>query len=330
MAAEQLVEVWRGDILECTHAGHAVVCNAAGEIVESWGDPDTVILPRSSAKMLQALSWVETGAADRAGLTDAHLAVACASHEGEAIHTDLVRRWLGDLGMSEGDLRCGVQSPWNRDLRNEMIREDAPLCQIHNNCSGKHAGFLTAMGTFGGDAEYTEVDHPVQQAVKANFEEVTELASPGFGVDGCSAPNYATTVKGMAHAMAKFANASEDGDARERGMARLTRAMASHPALVAGTGRACTELMEAAGGRIALKFGAEANYVAILPEQGLGISLKITDGATRGCEAVIAALLVRLGVLEADHPAVQKRMNVPMFSRRGIPAGRVVPVAGLR
>ena len=128
-----------------------------------------------------------------------------------------------------------------------------------------------------------------------------------------------------------FAAADVDSsDKRESGAARLRQAMIAFPHLVAGDGRACTELMEAAGGRIALKFGAEANYVAILPEQGLGISLKIADGATRGCEAVIAALLVRLGVLDADHPAVQKRMNVTMFSRRGIPAGRVVPVAGLR
>ncbi len=328
--AEQLVEVWRGDILECTHAGHVVVCNAEGEVVESWGDPDAVILPRSSAKMLQALPWVESGAAERAGLTDAHLAVACASHEGEAIHTDLVRSWLSDLGLGEDDLRCGVQSPWNRDVRNGMIREGASLCQIHNNCSGKHAGFLTMSSETGGGAEYVEIDHPVQKAVKTTFEELTGLDSPGFGIDGCSAPNFATTVTGMACAMAKFAAASEDGGARDRAMHRLTHAMAAHPDLVAGTGRACTELMKAAEGRIALKFGAEGNYVAILPEQGLGISLKIADGATRGCEAVIAALLVRLGVLEADHLAVQKRMNPQIKSRRGIPAGRIVPVAGLR
>lgn len=329
-AAELLAEVWRGDILECTHSGHAVICDAAGDIVASWGNPDAVILPRSSAKMLQALPWVESGAAERAGLTDAHLAIACASHEGQAMHTELVARWLQDLGLSESDLRCGNQSPWNRDVRNAMIREDAPLCQLHNNCSGKHAGFLTMMKDTGTGPDYVAIDHPVQAIVKSTFEEVTGLASPGYGIDGCAAPNFPTSVAGMARAMARFAAAREDGDARARAMARLTRAMSGHPELVAGTGRACTELMTVAGGQAALKFGAEGNYVAILPEQGLGIALKVTDGATRGCEAAIAALLVRLGVVAADDPLVAKRMDAPLRNRRGEIVGKVRAADSLR
>ena len=170
-------------------------------------------------------------------------------------------------------------------------------------------------------AEYVEIDHPLQQAIRAATEETTGETVAGWGVDGCSAPNFAMSIGGMARAMAKFATAREGHGARESAMHRLTRAMAANPELVAGEGRACTELMRAMGGRVALKTGAEAVFVAILPEQGLGIALKVVDGGTRAAEAAIAALLVRAGMLEADHPATRKRLNTVQTNWRGIETG---------
>jgi len=138
-----MAEVWRGEILESVHYGHAVVCDSSGQIVQAWGDPDAVILPRSSCKMIQALPLVESGAADAIGLDQEHLALACASHRAAAIHTDIVRRWLSDLDLNDSDLICGPQVPRDAVAENAMIRaKDAP-CRYHNNCSGKHAGFLT-------------------------------------------------------------------------------------------------------------------------------------------------------------------------------------------
>ena len=151
-------------------------------------------------------------------------------------------------------------------------------------------------------SEYTEVDHPLQRAIRAATEEVTGETVAGYGIDGCSAPNFAMSVRGLARAMAAFAAASEDGNTRERAMARLRKAMALHPELVAGEGRACTELMRAMGGRASIKTGAEAVFVAMLPEQKLGIALKIEDGNGRASEAVIVALLAKLGVLDARAP----------------------------
>ncbi len=323
-----LVEVWRGDLLECLHQGHAVVCDDAGQIVEAWGDPTALIYPRSSCKMVQALPLLESGAG--AHLSDEQLALACASHNGAAIHTDRVQAWLGDLGLTDDDFRCGPQMPNDKDARYGLIRAFEEPCQVHNNCSGKHAGFLTLSKHLGAGPDYDQIDHPVQQACKAAFEEVTQETSPMFGIDGCSAPNHACTLHGLARAMAFFASAHDRSDARSQAAVRLTRAMGAFPELVAGETRACTELMRAMDGKVAIKTGAEGVFIAIIPEMRLGIALKIADGATRASECIIAAILVRLGVLDAAHPATVARMQPPIHNRRDIVTGQIRPVAALR
>ncbi len=325
-AAIPMVELWRGGRLESAHAGHAVVCGPGGTIIEAWGDPAVVIFPRSSCKMLQALPMVESGAA--AGLSEAQVALSCASHQGAALHTRMVARWLADLGLGEADLRCGAHEPYDRDERDRLIRAHERPCQFHNNCSGKHAGFVHMNRHIGGDAEYVAPDHPLQRAIAQAFDEVTGETSPGYGIDGCSAPNFATSLHGLARAMAAFAGATGEGDARDRAMFRLTRAMAAFPELVAGEGRACTELMRAMGGRVAIKTGAEAVFVAIVPEKRLGVAVKIADGASRASEAAIAALLVRLGVLDRDHPATRKRLDAPQVNWRGLRTGELRLSAG--
>ncbi|MEP5153313.1 asparaginase [Planktotalea sp.] len=328
-APAPLAEIWRGEFLESVHMGHAVICDGAGQIVEAWGNAEEIVLPRSSSKMIQALPLITSGAADLAGLSTEQLSLACASHDGAAIHTDRVSRWLDDLELSEGDLRCGPQMPNDEPAKTNLIKTDKSPCQIHNNCSGKHAGFLTLNKHLGAGPEYIDPAHELQKACLDAFEETTMVTSPGFGIDGCSAPNHATTLHGMARAMGFFASAHTRSDTVSSAAARLTEAMALHPELVAGETRACTELMRAMGGRVAIKTGAEAFYVAILPEQQLGIALKVMDGATRGAECAIAALLVRLGVLDAQHPATLKRMNAPITNWRGVHTGYIRSAAGL-
>ena len=237
--------------------------------------------------------------------------------------------WLDSLGLSDSDFRCGPQWPQDIPARNEIIRAHAAPCQIHNNCSGKHAGFLTLNRHIGGDADYELVDHPVQQACKAAFEEVTGETSPGYGIDGCSAPNFATSVHGLARAMSFFATAHDRSDARSKAAVRLRDAMGAFPELVAGETRACTDLMRAMGGKVAIKTGAEGVFVAIIPEKRLGVALKIADGTTRASEAAIAAILVKLGVLDADHPATQARMVPEIRNWRGTLCGRITPAAAL-
>lgn len=319
MSAVDLVELWRGGLPESIHRGHAVVWDRGG-LVEAWGDPDAVIFPRSSCKMIQSLPLIESGAADAAGLGSEQLALACASHQGARMHVDRVEAWLAGLGLAETDLRCGAHVPHDPVESRRLTCSDERPCQLHNNCSGKHAGFLTWTRHHRAGPEYHQPDHPLQQAVRAAFEEVTAEPSPGYGIDGCSAPNFATSVAGLARAMAGFAAAaSGDGQGvRDRAMRRLTQAMTAHPELVSGEGRACAELMRAMGGRAAVKTGAEAVFVAIVSERGMGIALKIMDGATRASEAAITALLVRHGLLDPADPVVGKYLTDPLRNWNGI------------
>ncbi len=328
--AVDLVEVIRGPFAESVHRGHAVVVTPSGEVVAAWGDPEAVVLPRSSSKILQAMAMVESGAAARAGLGSEHLALACASHEGAAVHTGRVAVWLSGLGLGEADLRCGAHDPGDPAALADLHARGAAPCQLHNNCSGKHAGFLTLNRDIGGDPDYVAPAHPVQQAARAVFEEMTGATSPGFGIDGCSAPNFAGTLRGIATAMARIAAAETAlTGARRSGAIALRDAMAAHPVLVAGEGRACTELMTAMGGRAMIKTGAEGFFVAMLPGRGLGVAIKILDGATRGAEGVMAALLVRLGVADPDHPLVAKRLRPALVNRAGRVTGMLRPTHAL-
>lgn len=324
-----LVEIHRGPVLESVHRGHAVITDTAGRIVECWGDPDAVVLPRSAVKMIQALPLIASGAAQAAGLTDRHLALACASHQGAPLHVDAVDAWLADLRLDDGALVCGPQSSRDRALRHAMIKADQPPRRVHNNCSGKHAGFLTLSRHLGGAADYTDPAHPVQRAVFDAFETVGGRPITQFGIDGCSAPNPAMTMTSLGRAMGWFAGAQTRGDALSAAGARLVTAMIRHPDLVAGDGRACTLLMRAAGGAAALKTGAEGVFIAILPGRGLGVAVKIADGATRAAECAIAAILVRLGVLDKDHPDVARFLAPPVTNWDGLVTGHIAPAPAL-
>jgi len=321
MTAVAMAELWRGGRMESRHLGHAVVWHAQGGLVETWGDAGAMIYPRSSCKMIQALPLMESGAG--AQLKPEQIALACASHQGAALHVQAVTRWLADMEMSEADLRCGCHEPSDITERNRLIRAGEAPCQIHNNCSGKHTGFLMMNRHLRGDAEYVDPAHPLQRAIAQAHEEVTGETSPGYGIDGCSAPNFATSLTGLARAMAAFAGATGEGDARDRAMFTLTRAMAAHPEYVAGEGRACTELMRAMDHKVTIKTGAEAVFIAIAPQKKLGMAVKIADGNSRASEAAISALLVRHGLLDAAHPAAQKRLNPVQKNWRGMETGDI-------
>ncbi|WP_416914774.1 MAG: asparaginase [Roseicyclus sp.] len=320
-AAERLVEVWRGDFCESVHHGHVAVWHADSGLIWGLGDVDGTILPRSSSKMVQALPLIESGAADAHGLTPEHLALACASHQGAAIHTDRVARWLSDLGLSEADLRCGVQWPSDEPARDDLICTKCGPGQRHNNCSGKHSGFLTLTKHLHAGPEYIDPDHPVQRAVRAAWEDVTDETTPGYGIDGCSAPNFASSLKGFARALAMFAAARDGADTRRNAMVRLREAMMAHPELVAGEGRACTRLMRVMGQRAAIKTGAEAVFAAIIPERRIGVALKISDGTTRASEAAITQILSALGVLDAQDPVALTYRHGPIRNWRGTETG---------
>lgn len=318
MPAFEMVELWRGELREGGHRGHAVIHDGR-DIIAAWGDPEAVIFPRSSCKMIQALPMLESGAADAIGLGPEQLALSCASHNGGMLHVEKVRIWLDGMGLAENDLRCGCHRPWDKTEARRLSCANYAPDQLHNNCSGKHAGFLTWTRHARAGSEYVETDHPLQLAIRQATAEVTGEEPAGVGIDGCSAPNFAGSITGLARAMAAFAQPG--GDTRGQAMGRLVQAMCTYPELVAGEGRACTDLMRAMNGCVAVKTGAEAVYIAIIPERKLGVAVKIEDGSTRASEAAITALLVHLGVLDKDHPVVGRLLTNPMKNWRGLEVG---------
>jgi L-asparaginase II len=323
MSAIPMVEIWRGDLAEEVHRGHAVIARADGSVEMAWGDTEALIYPRSSCKILQALPLVESGAADAAGLTDRHLALACASHSGAAMHTTLVADWIAAIGRRESDLRCGAHAPIDAVARDDLVRRGKPPCQFHNNCSGKHAGFLTLAGHLGAGPDYVAIDHPVQKAARTAFEEMTGTGAEGWGIDGCSAPNFVTSVRGLAIAMARVASASSGSSLRHGAATRLAEAMRAHPELVSGVGRSCAALARASDGRAIVKIGGSDVYTAILPESGSGIAIKIVDGSQQAVQAALAALLVRSGVLDPTHPTARTYLDGPLRNWRGLEVGHI-------
>lgn len=303
MQFQRMIEVTRGDHVESIHDGAAVICDGAGRIVAQWGAPEQAIYPRSAAKMIQALPLITSGAADKAALSPRHLALACASHSGAPTHTSQVSDWLSALDLSEPDLRCGAHLPLGEAEQRALLRDDHSPGQLHNNCSGKHAGFLTLNRHLGAGPEYIEPDHPVQVAVEDAIASTTQEPTQGWAPDGCSAPNFRSSLHGIARAMAFFATAQDRDDTTSKAAQRLRDAMITHPDLVAGEGRACTALMRACKGGAALKTGAEGVYVAMLPQLGWGVALKIADGSTRAAECAVAAILSATGTLPAGSQA---------------------------
>lgn len=325
-----LVEVTRGGLVESVHRGAVAIARAERTSVFRLGDVDVPIYPRSSLKPIQALPLVESGAADSFGLSDEEIALACASHSGEPMHTSRVAAWLTKINCTEGDLACGPHPVRYEPVWTEMVRHGDRPTRIHNNCSGKHTGFLTVARHWNVATEgYEQHGHPVQHAVAKALGELaghrTELP---WGVDGCAAPNFALPISSFAQALAKLADPSTLAESRANAARRIVRAMIAHPELVAGTDRSDTILMRAGAGRVATKAGAEGFYAAVIPEAGLGIALKIDDGAGRAAETAMAAILDKLGLL-GDDRAARDLIRAPVFNTRNAVVGERRPAPAL-
>ncbi|MFP5578565.1 MAG: asparaginase [Acidimicrobiia bacterium] len=299
------VELRRGPHVESRHVVHAAVTDVAGTLVRSWGDPDRLTHPRSAVKPLQALPLVETGAADAFGLESVELALACSSHNGEPGHVAAVEAWLARIGCTVADLECGVERV-HLDL-------DPTATAAWNNCSGKHAGFLTVARHIGVDpAGYIRPGHPVQELVRAALAETTRTAlDPAeAGVDGCGIPVHPVPLHAIATAAAGFATPSEWPPARGDAAHRLAAAMVAQPWFVAGTGRLCTDLLAAATGDVLVKYGAEGVQLAALPRLGLGIAVKVEDGSRPASEVALGHVLAEVeGQDRADVFDLRRRIT---------------------
>jgi L-asparaginase II len=325
-----LVEVTRGDLVESIHRGAIAIVDAAGTVRFALGDIATPVYSRSSLKPIQAIPLVESGAAEAFGLSDEEIALACASHSGEPMHTERVAAWLARIGLGEGDLACGAHASRYEPLAEAMIREGRKPTRVFNNCSGKHTGFLTVARHWDiATAGYERADHPVQRAVAAALRELSGATDMPWGIDGCTAPNFAISLSAFARAAAKMATPDDTMPApRVAAARRIIAAMIQHPELMSGTGRACATLIRACGGRAAVKAGAEGFYAAWIPAKGLGVAIKIDDGAGRAAETAIAAVLDQLDLLAPD-PKARALLCAPVLNTRGTVVGERRPAAAL-
>lgn len=325
-----LVEVVRGRVVESVHHGAVVVCDANGDLVYGCGEIHRPVFPRSAVKPLQALPLVETGAADRFGLGETELALACASHSGEAHHVAAVQDWLTRLGLTETDLECGGHPPLDAAAARALAASGGPPSPLYNNCSGKHAGMLTTARHLGEPTRgYIGVDHPVQRRIAQVLAEMTDSPADHtpWATDGCGIPTYALPLSGVAVAMARLADPTGLGETRRQAVLRLRAAMAARPDLVAGSGRLCTEVMRIAPS-VLIKGGAEGVYAAVFPKRGLGVALKIADGAGRAAEVAILAVLRHLGAFTAEEEEhLRQRSEPPLVNAAGTVVGHLRPAA---
>jgi L-asparaginase II len=331
MSNPVLVEVLRGPLVESRHTGAVAVVDADGGRALALGEVELPVFPRSAVKALQALPLVESGAADRFGLGPQMLALACASHSGEPGHVATATRMLTLAGLDAGALKCGAHWPIHQPSGQALARAGGTASALHNNCSGKHAGFLCVSCALGAEPKhYTELDHPVQRSVRSVLEDLTGaiLSKEVCAIDGCSVPTWAMSLDALAQGFARFGSGVGLSSDRAKAAARIRAACAAHPWHVAGTGRFCTEIMSRFGARVFVKTGAEGVYCAALPEQGLGIAVKCDDGAGRAAEVVMATLLARF-LPDADAVALEPFVRPVMRNWRGLEVGTIWPAPAL-
>ena len=324
---ELLVEVTRNGTVESRHFGAAVVCDFKGNIVESWGNVDQLIFPRSALKPMLAIDVVESGASDHFNLDDAELSLACASHQGEEMHEKKVVAWLNRLGLNQNHLACGAVLPDDEPSAHKLLASGQPGCRAHHNCSGKHSGFLTTALHLDMSLEnYHMIDHPVQKLSMDTLSDVVgvDLQKYPMGVDGCGFPAPTIPLVSLGRAIARFANPEQLSNHRAMAIHRLQEALIREPLFAAGHGTVVSELNKITKGAVIAKTGAEGVLIAAIPERGLGIALKVADGSARARPTALLAILDHLGALsqiEIDELRVHRTPQV--INSQGLIVGEI-------
>jgi L-asparaginase II len=318
--AEVRVEVVRGEIVESVHVGHVAMADAHGRLLKAGGEPETVTFYRSVAKPFQTMALILSGAVDAFGFGPEEIAIVTSSHNGERVHTEAVTRILDRIGLDASALMCGAHAPWDRETAEALTGPPSPL---HSNCSGKHAGMLAEARHLGLDLSYLDLEHPVQQRVLDVLTVMTgrRREEIGVAVDGCGVPSFAVPVASMAASYARLAAPAALPGTYQDAAQRVVAAVTQHPYLVAGRGRFDTDLMQATGGRILSKSGAEGVAAVAVPSLGIGIAFKVADGQSRALPPIMTAVLRQEGLIDADEAA-----RLEPYAHPAVPnvAGRVV------
>ncbi len=329
-----LVKTYRGPLEDLFHTGHIAVVNSAGKLLFCCGDPDRVCYARSSAKPIQALCVLESGAAEKFGLDDQDIALFCASHNGEPMHIQAVRQALAKAGLDESYLQCGVHYPLYEPEADRMKAEGIQPSQIHCNCSGKHTGMLVTASALGEELDsYYKPEHPAQRRIKEMIGLICQYDPEKIilGTDGCGVPVHALPLRAFAHGIARLASPACLGGKLAEEAARITAAMAKYPEIMSGTGRIDAQLMRKYPNRLFCKSGADGYYIVGDKKEGIGIAIKIDSGNGQARNAVVVETLRQLGILSEQDLEEFSNTHVPVAkNHKGEDVGRMKPVFTLR
>lgn len=323
-----LVHITRGAIVESIHRGHIAVADTDGKTIAGAGNPDYVTYARSSAKLIQAIPVVASGAAKRFGFTSQEIAILCASHGGEAQHVDTVTSMLAKIGIVPDALRCGAHAPYHKPSADALMHEGRKPTSLHNNCSGKHTGMLALSVYLEAPLEtYLEPEHPTQKKMRSAFAAFAGVPEEriAIGVDGCGVPVYGLPLKHLAQAFARLGKPSEPlpVDACNT----IIDSIAKHPVMIAGTGRFDSALIEATGGRVIGKMGAEGVFAVTKPGSGLGMACKIEDGSGRAMYPAVTEALLQLDWISGEEAQRLSDFHHPVVRNwAGTEVGRTFPV----
>lgn len=328
-----LIQLTRGGLQENLHLGAVAVSNRHGEVVAQVGDPHWLTFTRSTLKALQALPFLEAGGPANFGFTQPEIAMLCASHNGEAMHVDAANTMLAKAGRDYKILRCGCHVPLQFTFFDKAPPADAVFTEAHNNCSGKHAGFVAYCVQHGLPLDdYTAPDHPLQQAIRHLVARTAGMAESDLkmGIDGCSAPNYAMPLSRLATSYARLASGARDTEFGESFKA-LSNAMTTHPEMVSGTGRNDLDFMRAGHGDWVSKVGADGVQVVGSKSRGEAFAIKIIDGNKPALFAASVEVLDQLGWLDdAQRDALQPWRAQSILNARGLLVGQRLPVFTLQ
>ncbi|MDP4094786.1 MAG: asparaginase [Bacillota bacterium] len=324
--SEVLVEVTRGGLVESIHLGSFAIVDTDGRILYSKGDINRTTYLRSATKPLQLIAALELGIFEEFNLDYKELAIISSSHGGENEHIDTIKSLMKKLNVQDSELKCGIHAPLNREAAHELIKKGEKPTKLHCTCSGKHLGQIASAKILGFTGEYRAFDSDVQNHIKniISIFSLTDRDKIHVGLDGCGAPVYAIPLVNAAKAYANIGNPGFAGGKYSKSQNQLIKAMTMHPEMVGGTGRLDTDLMKNFGDRVIGKFGDEGVYCTSLIKNGIGIALKIEDGASRAVGPTILEILVQMDIIKKDEmEPLKKYWRTPIINHLGEEAGEV-------
>jgi L-asparaginase II len=298
-----LVEVFRGEVLESFHRGVICIVDSDNKILYSQGDVQQVCFPRSALKFFQQIPLLTSGAVEHFGFTSKEIAIMCGSHNGELFHVETVKSILNKIGKTEDDLMCGPQMPTLREDQHHLIKNDLKPQKIHNNCSGKHAGFL-AYCVYNNleTSDYIHPKHSLHQTILQiisdfHYFPINDIQQ---GIDGCSAPIFAFPVYNQAVAYKNLINPSQFDEATQKACYLMIDAIMQYPEMIAGTNRYCSDLMKLSNGKVLGKTGADGVYSIGLIQKKMGVCIKIDDGKMGPQYNVAQDIIEQLNILSPE------------------------------